>query len=168
MGCAAPIPALALPSLAAPRSESGSCHRTDTSQSFQRRGEPRRDRTRTAIAPRGASPSSPPGNKRAGPGVQTAHGRTAAGQGQPARPAERHGREARPSPEPCGKGLPGAPTSPAALAGREAPDSSRRRSRPSAAASPPAALYRPPYAHPIGHRRAASAQARASIGQKAS
>lgn len=130
--------------------------------------EPRRDRTRTAIAPRGASPSSPPGNKRAGPGVQTAHGRTAAGQGQPARPAERHGREARPSPEPCGKGLPGAPTSPAALAGREAPDSSRRRSRPSAAASPPAALYRPPYAHPIGHRRAASAQARASIGQKAS
>lgn len=60
--------------------------------------------------------------------------------GQPPRPDERKGKEARPSPQPCGKGLPGAPTSPAAPAGREAPDSSRRRSRPSAAAPPPAAL----------------------------
>lgn len=102
-------------------------------------------------SPTEGHPHLPPGNKHAGPGVQTVHGGRQLGRDRPGRGATpqacREEREGGPAvPKPCRKALPGAPSSPAAPARREGPNSSgyrsdcRYRSRPSAPGLPPAAL----------------------------
>lgn len=107
-GCAAPIPALVLPSLAAPQSQGRSCHRTATSPSFQRRGEPRGDRTRTATAPRGASPFPPRATNARGRACRQR--RQDSGWAGAARQACREAREGGPGiPRALREGAPGCP-----------------------------------------------------------